>query len=728
MSACQLFHRSTETRAPQDRETRYRALANDAGPANPADWHATGPRRRSRAYLADLPRLAPRLGLTLICLLVAGGAFAANYEFLALENVYGDPADIAVINPFAIVLRSSRRRFGELSQGTRGALRNQFVYQTRVEVRGQVFYRLAVGNFADATAAKSALQKLKPWFKDAWIYQRENSERQALRAVARDVKPVAEPETPQSAPRVDEDLTAQAKQAFLDQDYARVLRITDRILLHGDSDEVRIALELAGIAHERQGNYPEAARLYETLLETGPSPAVANRITSRLQGIRTMSEAPKTPLADGADTAAKREWQARGAFQQYYRNDTLDWSDEGSDTINELLATDIDLHLRGSTDRNTLSIRLDGGLVRDFGDERSEARVARAGIAWANDDFSIAAGRQDDSATGIFGRFDGITLTDFSHAGYQFTYVAGYQVQSSFDDPQTDNPFLAAKVDVHPLAWLDASLYLVQREISDLTDRRAVGSEIQIRSQRGFFYGIVDYDTFYARLNNIQFISSYRYSDRLTLNLNLGRANSPPLATINALQGQAADSIDELRETFEPDEIYQLAEDRTSRRDSLFLGTIYSIDDRRQLYIDISAFDTESTPASGGVAAIPGYEDLLISADYSVSGFFSASDHTIIGLRLSDTTTSKTESLRLRSNFPGAGGFSYTPGIRLARRHDTADGADRYLLNPVMKLRYRPRERLSFEADLAIEYSELDLPDHDRQTVYSFYLGYAYVF
>jgi len=679
-------------------------------------------------YLADMPRPALRLGLALFCLFVAGETFAANYEFLAIENVYVHPTDIAVIHPFAIVLRSSQQRFGELSRGTGDALRNQFVYQTRIKVRGQVFYRLAVGNFASAAAARSALQKLKPWFKDAWIYQRESSEGEALRTFARDAKPATSPVAAKPAPRAAEDLPTQARQAFLDQDYARVLRITDQIVLHGDTEDVRMALELAGVVHERQGRYAEAVRMYETLLETAPPPAVANRITSRLQSIRTMSEQPRAPLPGREDSSAAREWQARGAFQQYYRNDTLDWSDHDTVTINELLATDIDLHLRGSTHKNTWAIRFDGGLVRDFVDEQTDLRMARAGISYANDDFSIAAGRQDDAATGIFGRFDGITLTDFSASGYQFTYVAGYQVQSSFDDLETDNPFLAAKVDMHPFAWLDTSLYLVHREISELTDRSAVGSEFQLRSQRGYIYGIIDYDVFYDRLDNVQFISSYRYSNRLTLNLNLGRANSPPLATINALQGQATETIDELRELFSIDEIYQLAEDRTSARDSLYLGTVYNIDDSRQLYVDISIYDTDPTPASGGVAAVPGFEDLLISADYSVSGFFSASDHTIIGLRLSDTTTSKTESLRLRSNFPGSGGFSYTPGIRLERRHDTANGANRYLLNPVLKLRYRPRERLSFETDLAIEYSKLDLPVDDQQTVYSLYFGYAYVF
>jgi hypothetical protein len=663
----------------------------------------------------------------LICLFAAGGACAANYEFLGFENFYGDAAGITVIHPFAIVLRSSTQRFGELSRGTRGALRNQFVYQTRVKVRGQPFYRLAAGNFADAAAARSALQKLRPWFKDAWVYRREDPERQALRARLQTATGAGGREAPSNLQRAEEDLALQAKQAFLDQDYARVLAITEQILLRGKSDDVHMALELAAVVHERQGNYPEAARLYESLLETDPPPAVASRIDSRLQGIRTMREQPREPLP-GDQQEAAREWQARGVFQQYYRNDSLDWSERDGDTINELLATDIDLYLRGSTDSNTWSLRLDGGLVRDLADRQNDARVARAGIGYANDDFSIAAGRQDNSATGIFGRFDGITLTDFSRSGYQLTYVAGYQVQSSFDDLETDNPFVGAKLDLHPFDWLDTSLYLVQREISELTDRSAVGGEFQLRNRRGYLYGIVDYDLFYERLNNIQLISSYRYSDRLTLNLNLGRASSPPLATINALQGQSIESIDELRELFTDEQIYQLAEDRTSSRDSLYLGTIYHIDDNRQLYVDISVLDSEPTPASGGVSALPGFEDLLLAADYSVSGLFGAGNHTVFGLRLADTTTSKTESLRLRSHFRGAGGFGYTPGIRLERRHDTAEGADRYLLNPVLKLSYRPRDRLSFEADLAIEYSDFDLPGQDPQTLKSLYLGYAYVF
>lgn len=677
----------------------------------------------------NLAAAALRLGLVLTCLFAAGGACAANYEFLAFENFYGDAAEITVIHPFAIVLRSSKQPFGELSRGTRGALRNQFVYQTRVKVGGQTFYRLAAGNFADAAAARSALQKLRPWFKDAWVYRREEPEGQTLRARLQTTTASAtgSRELTNNPPRADDDLALQAKQAFIDQDYARVLRITEQILLRGNSDDVRMALELAGVVHERRGNYAEAVRLYESLLETDPPPAVANRIGSRLQGILTMREQPREPLPTGQQQAA-REWQARGVFQQYYRNDTLDWSDRDSDTINELLATDIDLHLRGSTDSNTWSLRLDGGLVRDLAERQTDPRVARAGIGYANDDFSITAGRQDNSATGVFGRFDGFTLTDFSRSGYQLTYVAGYQVQSSFDDLETDNPLLGAKLDLHPFDWLDTSLYLVEREISELTDRRAVGGEFQLRNRRGYLYGIVDYDLFYERLNNIQLISSYRYGDRLTLNLNLGRASSPPLATINALQGQSIESIDELRELFDDEQIYQLAEDRTSNRDSLYFGTIYRIDDNRQLYVDISVLDSEPTPASGGVTALPGFEDILLAADYSVNGLFGAGNHTVIGLRLADTTSSKTESLRLRSHFRGAGGFAYTPGIRVERRHDTAEGADRYLLNPVLKLSYRPRDRLSFEADLAIEYSDFDLPDHDPQTLKSLYLGYAYVF
>jgi hypothetical protein len=504
--------------------------------------------------------------------------------------------------------------------------------------------------------------------------------------------------------------------------------ITNRIVSTGNLEQARAALELAGTARERQGKFAQAETLYETLLETSPPPEISARVLSRLEGIRTMSIEPKERLANPDQKPDQGNWIWRGGLQQYYRNDVIDRSGEDSEEVNQALITDVNLQTQRRTDADTWSIQIDAGVENDFIDDQTDTRISRANLSYARDNFRIIGGRQYNTVTGVYGKFDGFTFSDLSRSEYQTSYFFGNRVQSSYDNLETDNPLVGANLDFSPYDWLDVNLYLITQEVSGLTDRQAIGTEFQLRNNVGFIYGIIDYDVFYEDLNNVTFISSYRYDQQWTFNLTLGRQYSPLLSTTNALQGQTAESIDELDDTFSGDEIYQLAEDRTSKSDTFYFGASYIIDNNRQLNVDFSIFDLDATKSSGGVDAIPATKDTQFSIDYSVSGFFSAKDYTSIGLRLSDLDSSEVESVRLRSRFPGYGGLIYDPRIRLDHRRSTRTDIDQYILTPSIKLIYQATKKLSFEADLGIEYSDVDLPDFDQQIAYSLYIGYTYFF
>ncbi len=394
--------------------------------------------------------------------------------------------------------------------------------------------------------------------------------------------------------------------------------------------------------------------------------------------------------------------------------------------INQLIASDIDLRLRGNTDANSLLVDLEAGVIRDFVDEQTDTRVSQASFGYVSNALAVTLGRQNRAITGVNARIDGLSVSHFTGSRLQFNYAAGYIVQSSFDGVETDNPVAAASVDIRLGERLDLNLYAVKQEIFDLTDREALGSEFQWRNDRGYVYGIIDYDTFYRNINNVTFISSLRYNARWTFNLNLAHANTPPISTLNALQGQRLDSIEELAELFSEDEIYQLAEDRTGMRDSIYLGSIYTIDDRRQLYLDLTLANQEAIEASGGAAEIPETDEILLSADYAVAGFFTAEDYTTLGLRLADSTAHETLGLRLRSRFKGYLDLVYDPRIRLDYRR--GEDTRQTIISPALKLAYRATKRLNLEADFMLEYSDLDLPDFDRQLAYSLYLGYVYFF
>ena len=663
-----------------------------------------------------------------LCLGLPVEAVAADYEILSIENVFSNPQKIAEIQSHAIIVTSSTRRSTKLPRNTRDALKDYFVYQTRVKVKGIEYYRLALGNFKNAREAQATLNRLKPVFSNAWIYQRSGAERQKLTEFLKSLisKRKAAPEIVVAA--TPDDMLEKARQAFLDADFARVISITDRVVLSGGIEQVRAALELAGAARERRGQFSQAAVLYEGLLDTDPPPELAARVASRLEGIRTMTIQPKERLQAADKKPEDKTWTYRGAVQQYYRDDIIERPGEETEDTIQSLVTDVNMQVSRRRDEDSLTIQVDAGLVADLLKDQTDSRISRASVNYTSDDYRIIAGRQHRSVKGVNGRFDGFTISDLSRSGYQTSYFLGSLAESSFDGLATERPLVGANLDFGPRDWLDVSLYVVNQEVSGLTDRQAVGSEFQLQNDAGYIYGIVDYDVFYEDLNNVTLISNYRYAPQWNFNLTLGRANAPTLTTLNALQGQAAGSIDELGDSFTDDQIYQLAKDRTSKSTSLYLGAIYSIDSNRQLNFDISYFELDATEASGGVAAIPSTTDVLLSVDYSIRDFFSINDYTSMGIRLTDSDTSEILSLRFRSRIPGSGGIVYAPRLQLDFRRSIGSGVDQTIVKPSIKLRYRASKKLSLEADFGIEYSDLDLPDFEQQVAYSMFLGYTYFF
>ena len=682
---------------------------------------------------------------------------AASYEFVGLQIVSGEPAEAVRVQPLAIVLDSSAQPYTGLSSIQQDTLQGQFVYQTKVKVKGKTYHRLALGNFASTADAKAALTKLKPVFIDAWIYQRSNPERQQLRTLLNDSGDNQETAAGKPQPaeagkvRADtaEDLLTAARQEFLNENYARVIALTEKISAeYGTADstknlpQVRESLELAGTTRERQAElagsvgerkarFNQAVVLYETVLDTDPPAEVATRISNRLQGIRTMSVEPRARLAEQVRTPDEDGWNYRGSLLQYYRDDIIDGlnnDDDGPESVNRLFVTNVGLQMQRSTEAEVWAIGLDASLINDLHEDDSDSSVSNANLSYTTDDLRLVGGRQTRTLTGLNQRFDGVSYKDTSRSEYQLTYALGYLVESYYDDIDTDHSFYGANVSFSPYDSVDVDLYFINQEISGLTDRQSIGSEIQYRQGASFVYTIIDYDVFYEDLNKITLISNYRYNAQWDFNLTADYGYSPTLSTLNALQGQTAESIDKLTDRLTDNQIYQLARDRTSRAGNLYFGSSYQIDTDRQLYFDFSYFDLDATEESDGVLAIDDTDHTQVSLDYSVRGYFSADDYSTVGARLTNSTTSDTQSVRLRSRFAGYLGLIYDPRIRLDNRQGKEGRADQWVLNTALKLTYRATRKLNFETDFGVEYSDLDLPDLDRQITYRLYAGYTYFF
>ena len=701
--------------------------------------------------------------LTGVLLLASTGLFAASVSFIKVEAIFVKPLQPVEVFPYAITLASTSRPFQKSAIKHLNRLGNDFLYMTKITVDKKLYYRLMIGNFKDQKQAWRTLSRVKKYYPGAWLNRRDKKEQQQLTRLLTTVKKQKSVQI-KAAPKIvlkskvplkkqqsaskkvvskitrkrkssananpAEKLLHQARQEFLDGNYTRVLAITNKVIEIGSIEQTQLAMELSGIARERQNKFTQAIAIYIDFLSLYPDSEMSVKIKNRLDGLKTMHLEPRGRINPDNRRSADSNWKIYGALSQYYRDDVIKLEKDDTEISSSLLVTDINLFATHKTDTSSLVMRFDGGLFRDIEDKETDSRIGHALVSFNDREsgYQLTAGRQQGTAKGVYSRFDGLVYKGLSHSSFSYSVYSGFPVQTSYNDAQSDRQFIGTNVHFRPSSRVGMDVYLLHQEVSDLTDRQAIGTEFEYRRGRGYFLGIVDYDLFYDDLNNVTVTGSYPYSDKLDLNLSYNFRNTPMLTTSSALAGQALTSIEELKALFSDEEIYQLAEDRTSKGHNLNIGSNYQIDNRRQLYMSFSYDSIEETIASAGVAAYPATDYLHFAADYSIRGYFNSDDYTSFGFSLSDTTSTSVVSFRARTNIPGSGNLRYDPRLRLDYRQDNDSDAGQWILNPSFKLTYRSSRKLSFEATLGLEYSDSDLPEIENQTAYNLFLGYVYQF
>jgi hypothetical protein len=668
---------------------------------------------------------------------------AASNRFIGVQKVLRRMPETEPVLSFSISLASYSRVMKQSEIPQLQKIKSSLVYFSKAEVKGKIYFRLIMGNFSHSRDAINKLARVKKHFPDAWIYKRGQQEQTQLKkrliSVNKEPEPVviAKVTKPKRINKQDQKkidfaakLLAQSRQLLLDGNYYRLVQVSEKIIETGSAVQQQKAMEYEGIARERQRKFSQAVAIYKRFLKLYPESEMAPRIKVRLQGLTTMNLNPKAKLVKRLRRKADESWNFNGSISQYYRDNVIDTTADGTDRINSSLLTDISFVARRKKDNTTWSYRFDGGIVNDFLDNTNSGDISRAMVRYSNGNrgYEIIGGRQTRTAKGVLGRFDGVVLNLTRNQDIVYTLYGGFPVASSSDGFDNSRNFLGGSVNIKPLEKMEMDIYLMQQNIDGLTDRQALGTEIQYRTDKGFLYGIFDYDTFYNELNDITAIANYRYSNELVFNLTYDYRNSPWLTTLNAIQSQSVATIKELQTLFTDEEIYQFAQDRTSKSHSLFFGTYYQIDKSHQIDASITLSSLDATVASGGVEVVDASQDLNILASYTINGFFQENDFTSFGTSLSDTSASKNISLRFRTRFKGRFGIRYDPRLQLDYRESKTSEVSQWILKPSIKLKYKLNRETSFEGSVGIDYSNFNLPELDDQKSYNLFLGYSYYF
>lgn len=692
-----------------------------------------------------------RLLLVLIlfaCANIWGSAQAARARFAGIEDIWQKPASgSSEVAEFGLSLQSSARLPRQQRLRFLDKLGDGLLYISRVQIGDKIFYRLVYGEYDSEAEARKDLERIREWFPGGWVVSRDKAERKELQRLLSTGRRASSPLTlvaptppktvvkPRSKPasadvELADKLLEQARQSLIDGKLQQVRRFADKLLEIGNDEQRQKAMELAGIARERERKFAQAIRIYRDFLAEYPDSELAPRIRSRLHGLLTMRQEPRKKLARKAPRK-KEPWSYYGIFSQYYRHDTLDQQDAGSQNTGSLLTTDLDVTARRRGDDDSWQLRFNGGFNNDFTNNKTETQVSRAEVRYQNDigDYEVIGGRQSRTISGLSGRVDGVVFSQSNPQAFDYSLFAGFPVQSSAESSDTEHWFVGGGLKLRPRERLTLDSYLYLQQAWGLTDRQTAGVEWQYRADKGFLFGSFEYDFFFQEVDHFSLVSNYRPGNDWVLNLNWDYRYSPVLSMLSALQGQTVTTLDELKQSYSEDEIRQIALDRTARNQTIFVGASYSFDLNRLLSLNLSWSRTDATTASAGVEANPDSSETQVSADYSFKGWFTHEDFATWGLRLSDSDTISQVSLQARSRIPARiKQLFYTPRLRLDHRSNKNDDVKQWILAPEIKVSYKPSRNLSLEASFGFEYSDFNLPELNDQTAYSLYLSYFYQF
>ena len=607
---------------------------------------------------------------------------------------------------FAVNLESQHEPFSQAEIARAGERLQTKTFVSIIEAGGEKWYRLRAGPFYQRDVAESVLRAAAKDYPRAWLAVGDDSvTTDPNSAFPEPPLPPVEPmgADPAMDPAERKQLFDAASKALRTKQYPEAIEMFTKLQRQPEFPERAAAQEMLGLARERAGEIAQAKAEYEEYLRRYPNGPAAERVRTRLRMLRSATAPERSAGLDSA-TEASHGWNVSGGATQLYRRDTFESSLSGAlpgsqptMVVENAIFTDTDVFARHTGERLDFSFRLNAGLEENFLPDKATAvgepdldnRVRITTAFFDLDDKLIGLrariGRQTATTDGIFGTFDGAMLQYQLEPGWTVRGTVGSPILNAQDNLDTNRRFETLALDYGPdLAHWNSSVYVTQETLDGLRDRQAVGTQWQYFVPGRSVVSYLDYDTQYHSLNAAVLLGTLQLPDRWLLTVDLERRNAPLLTTENALIGQVGiNSLSQLEQTYTEQEIFQLAKDRTPMLSSFIVSAQKQLGERFQVMFDVFMTQESTTPASGGVAAIPGTlgTDLSYQVQFFGTGLLSSADFHQLVLRYDHTSTADTSGVDYIARYPLWGAWRIGPRI-LAQRIVNDTGPVQYLYNP----------------------------------------------
>jgi len=619
-------------------------------------------------------------------------------------------------------------------------------YVTRFEEDGVVWNRLRLGFFETRTEAQSVASNIKSTYPDAWIVRTTADEREtvyqtwlaARKAAQRNIAliPQSKPSDVLPGNADAASLVAQARKLMADGELARAIQLLTKALTLEENAATPEARELLGLARERNGQLAHAKAEYEEYLQRYPDGDAAARVRQRLSALLTAGKEAPPELRDGTSGGAgKYVTRLTASLSQYYQRDestiTLEQPEFVPDPDKQVnrnaLVSGADITASISNDRFDASLRLSGSHTKDFIEDGKgdTGAISALFIDIADSATRLAArfGRQTRSTGGVLGRFDGGLVSFDATDNVRVNVVGGAPVIRSRDLFVDDSRrFVGASVDVNQIVeGLDTTVYFIHQNVDDLVDRQAAGFELRYVDDHRSAYGLFDYDTFYDSLNLALFNGTWRLEDNTTFNVAFDYRYAPTLMTIDALQGQGVETIDELRSTFTDDDLYFLAEARAGRTKSGSFTVSHPLSEKFQMNAGVTLANMSPTEDAGGVMGQPGTGvEAFYSAQLLATSLLMEGDLTTVGFRYDDMSAASRYVVDLNTRYPFSRKIRISPRMRLAQRDSKTVDQTQFTVKPSIRINYIPTRLFQLELEAGGEWTNTD-NTLDSETIKGYY-------
>lgn len=540
-------------------------------------------------------------------------------------------------------------------------------------------------------------------------------------------------------------LMKQGRDALTQGDNAAAIRALDQLLKLPPNRSTQEALELMGVARERNGETALAKEAYDRYLKLYPQGEDADRVRQRLANVDstlTKTAQTKQPAAETRTTTKDGvETTIYGSLAQSYyhgasqiETTTMTGTTQDKSTLSltdqSTLITNVDLNarFRSQTWDNRVVFR-DTHVANFLAGQKSSNRFSSGYLDIKNrpSNYSMRAGRQPASSGGVLNSFDGALFGYSFVPQWRLNAVAGIPVEPG---THTNKRFAGLNLDMGTFAehW-GGNAYVMQQMVDGGTvDRRAVGAELRYFDPRQSVYTLLDYDTLFREVNTFLLQGTWQSEARTTYNFMLDHRRAPALQASNALIGQqSVTTIKDLRETLSDEEIRAQAKKLTPKSDLAMVGASHPFDATWQLGGDVRVSKISGTEAAGDQPAMESTGNVYTYTLQAIgSNILTKRDVSVFSFSYLKGKTFNGQSYSMSNRAVLRDKWTLEPSIRYYQQNDNQNVSIKRL-SPAVRLSYQWKNNITLETEAGVEKSKTSSSTSQDDTIRKYYsLGYRW--